>query len=477
MAGITDKQMQANPTGKDQWLTQAFKRGAGVFAARITAAGERIFYFRYTNSRGQRSYLLIGPYSPRGAGGRLTLSEGYKRASELSLLYQSGVRDLREHFERLEADRLAAEAAEQRRLAEEQRQRDEAAAAAARRLTVRQIFDQWQRAELAPQTLADGTRVGRKDGGAWVRESFARRVFPTLGDLYVEDVTRAEILTLIDQTKAEGKLRTAQVLLADLKQMLRFATEREVIAHNPLEGLKRTRVAGRAVERDRVLTDDEIRTLMRAVPAARMAPRSVLAVNLILATATRVGEAMGARWDDVDLERRRWHLPDTKNQRPHLIHLSDFAAAQFEALAGLRELLPSGALSPWVFPATDPTQPVCIKSFGKQLADRQREPERRMTGRTKATTSLALPGGRWTAHDLRRTAATMMARLGISTDVIDECLNHKLQSRVARVYIRDRREADQARAFDALGRQLQQLADPGQGTHSTNVLRMATRAA
>ena len=95
----------------------------------------------------------------------------------------------------------------------------------------------------------------------------------------------------------------------------------------------------------------------------------------------------------------------------------------------------------------------------------------------KATTSLALPGGRWTAHDLRRTAATMMARLGVSTDVIDECLNHKLQSKVARVYIRDRREADQARAFDALGRQLQQLADPGQGTHSTNVVRMATRAA
>jgi hypothetical protein len=47
-----------------------------------------------------------------------------------------------------------------------------------------------------------------------------------------------------------------------------------------------------------------------------------------------------------------------------------------------------------------------------------------------------------------------MARLGVSTDVIDECLNHKLQSRVARVYVRDRRIEQQARAFDALGRWL-----------------------
>ena len=71
--------------------------------------------------------------------------------------------------------------------------------------------------------------------------------------------------------------------------------------------------------------------------------------------------------------------------------------------------------------------------------------------RAADTTSLTLPGGRWTAHDLRRTAATLMANLGVSTDVIDECLNHKLQSKVARVYIHDRRTADQAKAFDALG--------------------------
>jgi integrase len=94
------------------------------------------------------------------------------------------------------------------------------------------------------------------------------------------------------------------------------------------------------------------------------------------------------------------------------------------------------------------------------LADRQRQGEARMKGRSKNTAALQLAGGKWTAHDLRRTAATLMAQMGISTDVIDECLNHMLQSRVSRVYIRDRREAEQVRAFDALGENLQSLQQP-----------------
>ena len=80
-----------------------------------------------------------------------------------------------------------------------------------------------------------------------------------------------------------------------------------------------------------------------------------------------------------------------------------------------------------------------------------------MQHRSKATEALLLPGGKWTAHDLRRTAATLMASLGISGDVIDECLNHVIESRVRRTYIRDRRPVEQARAFDVLGAKLAAL--------------------
>ena len=74
MATITDKAIQAKPTSTDQWLTQPFKRGAGVFLARITPAAERLFYFRYTDSNGRRPFLPIGHYHPKGNKGGLTLA-------------------------------------------------------------------------------------------------------------------------------------------------------------------------------------------------------------------------------------------------------------------------------------------------------------------------------------------------------------------------------------------------------------------
>jgi integrase len=371
----------------------------------------------------------------------------------------------RKAAERLQAD---AEAAEQQR---RDRERIEAARdaelAAQRRLTVRQVFNQWQRVELKPQILADGTRIGRKDGGEWVKQSFERRVFPRLGSTPAEDVRRADLLAILDDTKAEGHRRTANVLFADLRQMFRFAAEREIVQRNPLEGIKRARVGGKDTKRERVLSDDEIHALWRAVPQARLSQRSALAVWLILSTAVRVGEAMGARWEHVNLQARTWYLPNTKNQRDHTIHLSDFALQQFEALAALRELDDDGQPVPWVFPATDRAKSVCIKSFGKQLADRQREPEARMSNRTKATHALALPGGKWTAHDLRRTAATLMARVRINKDVINECLNHKLDG-ISATYMPERRQEEQVLAFDAIGQRLAQLtSDEGA---SANVL-------
>jgi integrase len=117
-----------------------------------------------------------------------------------------------------------------------------------------------------------------------------------------------------------------------------------------------------------------------------------------------------------------------------------------------------------------------VKSFGKQLANRQRPPERRVTNRSRDTEALLLTGGRWTAHDLRRTAATLTTKLGFGGDVIDECLNHMIESRVRRVYVRDRRVADLARAFDVLGARLEVLSAVARAEPSRTVPRTRRRA-
>ncbi len=495
MTAITDKAMQAKPSAKDQWLIEDGARGEGRLVGRITPAGARSFYYRYTASGGERVRFLIGAYEPRGDGSATyTVQQARDKAREFAGLYRSGVKDLREHFAQVEIDRLQAEALERQRVADEQHQREVAAQAAAlaqaRRLTVRQVFDRWRATDLQPVIRGDGKRDGRKDGGQFVFEQFTRHVFPLIGEMALEDVRKADILAVIDAQKAKGQMRTAQQLLGDLKQMLAFALDRELIGIDPLATVKKSRVVGTPVMRDRALSEEEIGLLPQAIGQARMHPRSESAIWLILATGVRIGELMGAVWASdlptepkvrtkrlkalqavadaeavklgiVDTQARTWHLPTTKNKRSHTIHLSDFALEQIRLLLQHREVLIDpmaklGELSPWLFPATDNGRPVCVKSFGKQLADRQRDPEQRMSGRAKATTSLLLPGGKWTAHDLRRTAATVMAALGFSGDVIDECLNHVIESRARRTYIQDRREAEQLRAFDALGQRLQE---------------------
>ena len=209
MGIITDKEMGSKATGVDQWFTDPAPRGAGRFMGRITASGERAFYFRYTKNSGQRDTLAIGPYDAKGREGRFTLAAARQKAAALSKLYREGHRDLRQHFSKVEADKLLA--TENARLQAELDQQQ--------RLTVRKVFERWAATELAPHIGGDGKRIGRKDGGRYVREHFERRVFPSLANAALADVRKADVLAILDAAKAEGKLRTANLLLADLKQM------------------------------------------------------------------------------------------------------------------------------------------------------------------------------------------------------------------------------------------------------------------
>ena len=336
-----------------------------------------------------------------------------------------------------------------------------------RRQTLRQVFDRWATTELAPHIGGDGKRIGRKDGGLYVREQFERRVFDALGDVAMVDVRKADLLAILDSVKAEGKLRTANMLLADLKQMFRFAAEREIIEYSPIELVSKRKVGGKDIKRDRVLTSMELTALVSQLPKANLSRRTVLSVWIILATGCRVGELMGAAWADakskqlslqttvdahnvaqksgaiqlgfVNLKTRTWYLLTTKNQRDHSIHLSDFAVNLFTELLSLREV-DSDTDQPiaWIFPNRAGSGPVSVKSFGKQLADRQTSVGDRLQNRTKSVNALVLEGGRWTAHDLRRTTSTIMSKLGISNDVINECENHIKQG-MSGVYIQDRR--------------------------------------
>lgn len=478
---ITNKAMQAKPDAVDKWLTEGGKRGAGRLTARITPNGERLFYFRYTRADGTRDTLLIGSYAEKITDGSFTVQSARARALEWSALIQpsSGSaqpipnRDVRAY---LIATREAAKVARTKEIANERIAAEAKKLADAetsrRAVTLRQVFNQWRETALTPRLKADGKRIGRKDGGKYVAEQFERHVFPTLGDVPIANTRKPDVFVILDRLKADKKLRTANVVLADLKQLYRFAAEREIIEASPIEAIRKESVGGSDTERDRNLDESEIIALPGLIRAAKLSRRTELGLWLILATGVRVGELIGAAWGShktdakdlnaianavdvkfgtVNVITRRWHIVDTKNQRDHTIHLSAFAVDQFKQLINLQEH------DDWIFPNARGTKPVCVKSFGKQIADRQRVNRKALKNRSSAIAALSLPGGRWTAHDLRRTAATLMAKLGIGNDVINECLNHKQADRMTRVYVQDRREAEQAVAFEKLGCKLTEL--------------------
>lgn len=139
------------------------------------------------------------------------------------------------------------------------------------------------------------------------------------------------------------------------------------------------------------------------------------------------------------------------------ISLSGFALIQ---LTALREI--TGG-TPWLFPAAfKPGEHVCVKSLTKQIKDRQLPIDAKpMKNRTvKYAQALTLAGGAWTPHDLRRTAATITASLGIPPHVVDKMLNHVEQNRLVRIYQRANFEAEQAEGWHLLGDRLELLTRP-----------------
>lgn len=259
-------------------------------------------------------------------------------------------------------------------------------------------------------------------------------------------------MQILDGVRARGADRLANRLLAEVRQMFSFALVREMVEADPTAGIKKRDVGGKETERDRVLSEAEIRALPAALVTAALPQSTVHAVWVMLATCCRIGELVSARLEDIDLQRRVWTLPDTKNGKPHAVYLSDFAQRHMAALVA-----PAGD-GPWLLAATDGEGPACPKNLTKQIGDRQREKQR--AKRTGKTASLLLPGGQWVPHDLRRTGATLMGELGVSGDVIEKCLNHTEQSKVRRTYQRAIREQEQRNAWRLLGDRLDLLTSP-----------------
>jgi len=410
---LTDRQIQLSKT-KDADLF--LNDGKGLYL-RVRISGSKTWLYRYKSSNNKTQWFDLGLYPA------ISLNDARLQAAQLKIKRKSGIDPTEE--KRHDAERKAAEIAAQQA-----------------RMTVLELFEIWEKRELK----------GRKDKGAEVRRSFQKDVLPMLGAVPAEDVKRAMVVAVLDNVVERGSPVIARNLLGDIRQMFNFAISREVVEHDPTSRLKRDDF-GKKVERDRILSDAEIKALPDKLKTANLSESSTAAIWVMLSTCCRVGEISRAEWKDIDLDNMTWRIPpeNSKNGKAHTIYLAPFSIRQFKILKGQTNE------SPWVLPGTSATHHVCVKSLSKQVGDRQRGDKKPMSNRCQNTNALELQGGKWTPHDLRRTGATMMGMLGVRPDVIEKCLNHVEQNRMVRIYQRQKLEAEQADAWRLLSDRLDLL--------------------
>lgn len=446
MSKITDREINTKPEGKDKWLNETTIWGHGGLSVRITPKGDRLFYFRYTDSTGKRVRLPIGPYSKASKPGYLTLKEARLRASELASLHETGIKDVKEHLIAQEQTRKAKEEAELARIAREKAALEEEAARIASRKTVADLFEHWASVDL----------IRHKDGGKEIKRSFNKDVLPRIGQLYIEDVTKSDITEVTDALLSRGVVRLAKLTFSQLRQMFRFAVDRDLIPADPTANIRKVNIGGKDTERDRILSDDEILLLLTQLPIANLRTSTEVAVWIALSTCCRIGELLNAQWKHIDLIKKEWLIPaeNSKNGKAHTVYLSAFTASQFATLHSIN------GDSRWCYPNRSQTGPVCTKTITKQLTDRQREPHSgAMSNRSAAPQALLLPGGKWTPHDLRRTGASMMVAMGVLPEVAERCLNHTEENKVKRIYQRYSYADEMKDAWHRLGDKLSQAAE------------------
>jgi integrase len=251
-------------------------------------------------------------------------------------------------------------------------------------------------------------------------------------DRPVTQISKRDVLDVIEAMDGRGSPGASKRALVYLRKFFNWCAERDIITTVPTD---RIRPPHPEVRRDRVLSEEELRYLLRALETERSIFRPLF--HILLLTGQRRAEVAGMLWSELrnlDGNNALWEIPGhrTKNKHGHLVPLTR-AAIDF--------ILTIPHTSDLVFTTTGETP---VSGFGKakDRIDTRLNRLRKADGRE--------PMSPWTLHDLRRTMVTVMnEELGIAPHVVEAVVNHMsglAKAGVAGVYNRalyfdDRRAA------------------------------------
>jgi integrase len=262
-------------------------------------------------------------------------------------------------------------------------------------------------------------KASYKDGEALLR----LYAIPALGSKPLHEINRADIRAVLN--KAKGKVATSRNLFAVLRRLFRWAVSQGDIESSPLNGMEPPPLP---VKRDRVLPDAELRLAWQA--AEELGYPFGPFVRLLIVTGQRLEEVSGLDWSELTKASAMWALPASraKNGNASMVPLSKLAVTELNALAKRSGRKDGWPRTGFVFSTTGKTS-----VSGHSRAKRRLDKEMALLAKKSEDVRAIAP---WRFHDLRRTLATGMQRLGVRFEVTEAILNHVSGSKagVAGVY-------------------------------------------
>ncbi|MGD9471684.1 MAG: tyrosine-type recombinase/integrase [Novosphingobium sp.] len=292
-----------------------------------------------------------------------------------------------------------------------------------------------------------------KSWGRVVEQGLRLHIKPVLKEKPLPKITRVDVVEVFDRMPP-GQQANRRNVFAVLRRLFKWAISRGDIERSPMEGME-TPPAVKA--RDRWLSDSELRRIWTSTPKAHRCFGPI--VRLLILTGQRREEVSSLAWAELNREERVWRLPSerAKNGEFNIVPLNDLAIAMLDEIARGPKWPRRGR--------------VFATSTGHAFTGYDK-------GKKKIDKLLSQDGGEpvpaWRLHDLRRTVATGLQRLGVRFEVTEAILNHvgASQSGVAAIYQRHDWKKEKEQAMRDWGAHLQKVFGHGEtigpATNATN---------
>jgi integrase len=297
-----------------------------------------------------------------------------------------------------------------------QRVRERREAAEADAAAVAEVTRQQEEARLAFEVVAEEfleKHASRNRTAKETRRILQNDAVPAWKGWPITAITKRDVIELIDDVE-ERSIGAARLLFAHLRKLFNWCVERGYLDLSPCISIN-----GPALfkARTRWLSDDEIRLVWLACD--ELGPPYGPLFQLLLLTAQRRSEVSGLEASELNLDRAEWIIPAdrTKNGREHAVDLSPLAVEI------LKPRVPAGSNQRFLFTTTG-TTPVSGHSAARKALDAIIAAKRVEEAQAKGLAAPSRPMIAWRLHDLRRTAATHMSRLGARREVVEAVLNH-----------------------------------------------------